>query len=211
MKVLVADDHRVVRDGLVAILEDEPGIEVLAALDDHPSVIRRMQQEPRPDVAVIDADMPGGSVLNTVSQLQVVGLARRVLILSMHPEDQLAVRILRAGAGGYMTKEHASDELIAALRRVASGERQVSPALTDRMLDMLDTGDRPRHERLSDREFQVFQALVAGQRVTAIADALHLSTKTVSTYRTRLLEKMDVRSTAELVRYAMQHGLFDGE
>src|SRR6059036_3535393 len=160
------------------------------------------------DLVLLDVSMPGGLFLETLRELRTRHPTIRVLALSVHPEDEWAVRALRAGASGYLTKDHSPDQLLEAIRRVYRGGKYVSPTLAEHLAKHLDAGgQRPPHELLSDREFEVMRRLGSGLTVSQIASELALSAKTVSTYRTRILEKMAVATNADLVRYAARYGL----
>lgn len=160
------------------------------------------------DVVLLDVSMPGATFVETLRELREQHPSVKVLVLSVHPEDQWAMRALRAGAAGYLTKDHSPEQLVQAIRRVARGGKYVSESLAEKLAGMVDNGStRAPHERLSDREFEVLRALGSGMTVKDIADQLRLSAKTVSTYRVRLLEKMGLKSKADLVRYVVQHYL----
>ena len=207
IRVSIADDHAVVRRGLVEILNDTPDIEVLdeaAAGDELLLALRRR----RPDVAVLDLRMPGPSGLDLIKHLRTEFPEVRILILSANPEDQYAVRVVRAGAHGYLTKESAEADLVRAVHRVAGGKRFLTQGMAEALLDQLDADpEETPHAQLSDREFQVMRLIASGLPVSAIADRLKLSVKTVSTYRTRLLQKMGFENNAEITRYAIERGL----
>lgn len=210
IRVVVADDHAVVRHGLRDILRAEADIEVAAEAADFPGLVERVRQV-QCDVVVMDLGMPGGSGLDVLKRLHARKPELAVLVLSVHSEEQFAIRLLRAGVAGYLEKATAATELVGAIRRVAGGNRYVSSDLADRLAGAL--GDEaepgPLHERLSDREFEVLQLLGRGLSVGDIAQHLKLSVKTVSTYRSRLLDKMDMDSNAELIRYAVDQDLVD--
>ena len=162
------------------------------------------------DVLVLDITMPDHNGLDILKELKLEQPQLPVLMLSIHAEEQLAVRMLKAGAAGYLTKENAPDELVKAIRKAVSGGKYISPALAESLAFGLDTAaTRPRHETLSDREFQVMQFIASGKTLAAIAETLSLSTKTVSTYRARLLEKMKLKTNAEIIRYAIENGLIE--
>jgi DNA-binding NarL/FixJ family response regulator len=207
MKVLVADDHAVVREGLKRILTQDEGIRVVAEAEDGAVALARTR-EMAPDIVVLDMTMPGRGGLETLQELKRLWPDVGVLVLSMHPEDQYAVRVLREGADGYLSKETAAEELINALRKIHGGGKYVSPTLAERLALTVERGfEGPPHERLSTREFQVMLLLAEGKTVTQIADELHLSVKTISTYRARVLEKMGMRNNAELMHYAIEEGM----
>jgi DNA-binding NarL/FixJ family response regulator len=209
MKVLIADDHAVVRRGLRQILEAEPDLEVAGEATSGAEVMEALRIQ-RYDVAVLDITMPGRGGLDVLHDIRQNFPELRVLILSMHPEERYALRVLKAGAAGYLTKESAADELITALRKVAAGGRYVSPTLAERLADEIGVGiDQPPHERLSDREHQILCMIAGGMTVTGIASELHLGTNTVSTYRARLLGKLKLANNAEITHYAIRNRLVD--
>lgn len=209
IKVLIADDHAILRAGLKHILSDTPDIVVGGEAGNGHETLAKAQAE-HWDVLLLDMTMPGRSGIELIKQLKQLVPRLPILILSMHKEDVYAVRALKAGASGYLCKDNAEDQLVAALRKVAAGGLYITPTVAEKLaLDMLqgDDANTPPHTRLSDREYQVFQALVAGESVSEIADRLNLSVKTVSTHKMHILEKMRCENIAELVRYAIQHGL----
>jgi DNA-binding NarL/FixJ family response regulator len=209
IRVLVADDHAIVRAGLREVLADTGDIEVAGEAANGQEVLARIRGADY-DVLVLDMSMPGRSGVELIKQVKGEKPKLRILVLSMHGEEQYAVRALKAGASGYLTKESAGDQLVAAIRRVAGGGAYFSPETTERLaLDYARPADAPPHTLLSDREFQVFQLIVSGQSVTEIARELALSVKTVSTHKTRIMEKMGISNQAELVRYAVRHKLVD--
>jgi len=208
IRVLIADDHALVRRGLRELLEEETDIS-LAAEAATASDLMVLARREAWDVAVVDLNLPDANGLDVLKNLKAQFPDRPVLILSMHPEDQYAVRALRAGAAGYLNKEGAPDELLAAVRKAARGGRYVSDALAERLATELGGREGPLHERLSDREFQVLRLIASGRTATEMATAMHLSVKTVSTYRARILEKMGLRHNAELTRYALEHRLIE--
>jgi DNA-binding NarL/FixJ family response regulator len=207
MKVLVADDHAVVREGLKRILTQDQGIQVVAEAEDGNTALARAR-EADPDVVVLDMSMPGRGGLETLQELKRLWPTLGVLVLSMHPEDQYAVRVLREGADGYLSKESAAEELISALRKIHGGGKYVSPTLAERLAQTVERGfEGPPHEQLSTREFQVMVLIAQGRTVSEIGDELRLSVKTISTYRTRILEKMGMKNNAELMHYAIEEGI----
>jgi len=209
IRVLLADDHAIVRNGLKEILESTGDIVVAAeATNGHEALARVRETEI--DVAVVDLSMPGRSGIELIKLLKVERPKLRLLVLSMHSEQQYAVRAVRAGAAGYLTKESAADELVAAIRRIAGGGAYISPETAERLVLASNTGsDGPPHTQLSNREYEVFRALVDGKSVTDIAAGLNLSVKTISTHKSRILEKMGLANQADLVRYAVRHNLTD--
>jgi DNA-binding NarL/FixJ family response regulator len=209
IRLAIADDHPIVREGLRRIATEGAGISVTGEASNAPELFRLLDAAPV-DVVLLDVSMPGSNFVETLRTLRTRHASIKVLVLSVHPEDQWAVRALRAGAAGYLTKDHSPEQLIEAVRRVARGRRYVSPTLAERLASELgDGGDRAPHERLSDREFQVLRALGSGHAVKDVARELGLSAKTVSTHRVRVLEKIGLKSNAELVRYVVEHGLLN--
>jgi DNA-binding NarL/FixJ family response regulator len=208
-KVLLADDHALVRDGLRHILEGTSGFEVVGEAYDGPTTIALVRGTPA-DVLVLDLSMPGRNGIELVKQIKEELPTLRVLVLTMHAEQQYAVRAFKAGASGYLTKESASKELVSALTKISAGGVYVSLSMAERLAQSLnEPTDMLPHQRLSDREFDVFRRIAAGQTISEIANQLCVSAKTVSTYKTRILEKMQMPHEAALVRYAIQHKLFE--
>jgi DNA-binding NarL/FixJ family response regulator len=205
IRVLLADDHTLVREGLKQLLGATADVRVEgeAANGDEALALAKANDY---DIAVVDLSMPGLSGIDLVKRIKLEKPRLRVLVLSMHGEQQYAARAIRAGASGYLTKDSAVEQLVIAIRKVAAGGVHISEAAAAHLVAAA-TGDGPVHKRLSDREFEVFRLLVSGLGPTEIADQLHLSVKTVSTHKTRILGKMGVDSTADLVRYAVEHKL----
>jgi DNA-binding NarL/FixJ family response regulator len=208
MRILIADDHPVVRQGLRQMLTAEAGMTVVGEARSGTEVID-LSRTVEWDIAVLDYNMSGRSGVELVKELRQKYPSRPVLILSMYPEERFAVRVLRAGAAGYLTKESAPGELVNALSRVAKGGKYVSPTLAERLAFELERDEKPPHELLSDREYRVMWLLASGKTVGEIASDLHLSPNTVSTYRARVLKKMHMNTTSELMRYAIRHELVD--
>jgi len=211
IRIFIADDHPIVRQGLRRIVEAGPGLVIAGEAGDAKALLAALDRTAT-DLVLLDVSMPGGPFLETLQQLRAKHPTVRVLVLSVHPEDQWAVRALRAGASGYLTKDHSPEQLVEAIRRVYRGGKYVSPTLAEHLAEHLNGaagggGQRAPHELLSDREFEVMRRLGSGLTVSQIASELAISAKTVSTYRTRILEKMAVGTNAELVRYAARHGL----
>jgi two-component system, NarL family, invasion response regulator UvrY len=207
IRVLVADDHAVVRRGLRQMLAETRDVAVAAEAATAAEALELVRTQAF-DAVVLDLSLPGRGGLDLLREIKGLKPELAVLVLTMHPEQQYAVRALKAGAAGYLTKETAPDLLVDALRRVAGGGRYVSPGLAEALAEHVEKGgEGAPHEALSDREFAVFRMLAAGRTVGQIAEELHLSVKTVSTYRTRLLEKMGLTSNAELMQYAFRHKL----
>jgi len=209
MKILLADDHAVVRHGLKQILADEFKRADFGEARNAQEALDLVWKE-NWDVAILDITMPGRSGLDVLREIKKSKPRLPVLVLSMHPENQFAVRVLKRGASGYMTKESAPVELVGAVKKVMAGGRYVSASLAEKLATNL-SGDsqKPAQELLSDREFQVFRLIAGGRIVSEIARELSLSVKTISTYRSRILEKMELRNNAELMHYAMQHQLVE--
>jgi two-component system, NarL family, invasion response regulator UvrY len=209
IRVLLADDHAMVRSGLKEILADTGDITVAGEATNGHEVLAQVRAHEF-DVAVLDMTMPGRSGIELIRQVKETRPKLRVLVLTMHKEEQYAVRALRAGASGYLTKESAADELVAAIRRIAAGGAHVSPETAERLaLDAGRASDALPHTLLSDREFQVFQMIASGAAVGEIAKQLSLSVKTVSTHKTRIMDKMGLANQAELIRYALENKLLD--
>jgi DNA-binding NarL/FixJ family response regulator len=209
IRVLIADDHAILRRGLREILMRELEGAVCGEAKDSIEVMVRIQQSEW-DLAILDITMPGRSGLDVLNDLKVARPKMPVLVLSMHAEDQYAKRVLRAGAAGYMNKESAPEELIKAVRKVLAGGRYVSAALAENLVsDLSEDSKRPIHESLSNREFEVLRMFASGKTVGQIAEELRLGVTTVSTYRARILEKMHMLTTAELIRYALHNGIVD--
>ncbi len=207
MRILIADDHSVVRQGLKQVLAAEFRHAVFGEACTGQQAIDLAWKEPW-DVLVLDITMPGQNGLDVLKAIKKTRPKLPVLMLSMHPEDQFAVRMLKIGASGYMTKESAPAELVGAVKKVVSGGRYVSPALAEKMASYLAMDvQSPPHERLSDREFLVLRLIASGKTVGEIARELSLSVKTVSTYRTRIIEKTGLRNNSELTHYAIQNKL----
>jgi len=207
-RVLIADDHPLVRDGLRRILQRTGGFEVVGEANDDASTIALIRST-HAQVLVLDLSMPGRNGVELIKQIKDERPALRILVLTMHAEQQYAVRAFKAGASGYLTKESASAELVSAVAKVASGGLYVSVSMAERFAQSLNEPvDILPHQRLSDREFDVFGRIAVGQTMTEIARALCVSTKTISTYKVRILEKMQIPHEAALVRYAIRHQLF---
>lgn len=207
LNILIADDHAVVRKGLKQILlEEYPSANVGEVADAETLVAQVMNNGW--DIVICDMNMPGRSGLDALSQLKQVAPSIPVLIMSMYPEDQYALRVLKAGAAGYLGKETIHDDIIKAVQTVLLGKKFITPTVAERLANAYrdDSGQQP-HELLSDREFDVFKLLAAGKSVSEIAGQLSLSSTTVSTYRARIIEKMNLRSNAALTRYAIEKGI----
>jgi two-component system invasion response regulator UvrY len=209
LRVLIVDDHAIVRRGLCKILEESPDLEV-AGEAATPSEALDLVRRGAFDAAVVDLSLGGKSGFDLLRQIHSVRPKLPVLVLTVHPEDQYAVRSLRAGARGFLNKESAPEELVRAIRRISAGGRYVSEAFAERLAgDLQRPADRPPHDALSDREFEVLRRIASGRTVSQIASDLGLSVKTVSTYRARVLRKMDMETNAQLTSYAIRSGLVD--
>jgi DNA-binding NarL/FixJ family response regulator len=209
IRVLIADDHAILRRGLKEILVRELDQVTCGEAEDARHALTEVQSHTW-DLVILDISMPGRSGLDLLGDLRQTQPQLPILVLSMHAEDQYGKRVLKAGAAGYMNKESAPEELIKAIRKLLAGGRYVSPALAEKLVLALnqDAG-RPVHETLSRREFEILRMIASGKTVTQIAGELHLSPTTVSTYRTRILGKMNMATTADLIRYALQTHLVD--
>ncbi len=206
-RILIADDHAIFREGLKQILEDVPDMVVVDDVSRGQEVLDKIEKQDY-DILLLDIAMPGLSGLETLKLLKGRKPRMRVLILSMYPEEQYAVRAIKAGAAGYITKESASEELLQAIRKISGGGRYISTSIAENLLfDLEPEEDRPIHQRLSDREYQIFCMIARGKAVGDIALELFLSVKTISTHRVHILEKMRMKNNAELTNYAIKNNL----
>jgi len=209
IKILVADDRAIVREGLKQILQETPDIVVADEARNGEEVMAKAGAKDF-DLVLLDISLPGRSGLDILKQLKCQKPELPILILSMHPEEQYAVRSLRAGASGYLTKESAPSELIKAIKRVAQGKKYITSSLTEKLaFEVGANSEKPIHEALSDREYQVLCMLASARTVSEIAKALSLSIKTISTHRSRILKKMGMKNNAQLIHYAIRHNLVD--
>jgi len=207
IKVLIADDHSVVRHGLTQILSKTSDLLVVEEAENGNEVLEKIRTIDV-DVILMDIEMPGKSGLETLMQLKTISPKLPVLILSIFPEDHYGIRLLKAGAAGYLTKTSAPEQLVEAIRSVAQGGKFISPHLAEKLVMDLDKDtDKPLHEALSGREFQVFCMIASGEKLKDIADELSVGITTVSTHRARILEKMNMKTNAELIHYALKNGL----
>ena len=210
IRVLIADDHAIVREGLKQLFALDGDVVVAGEAIDGAQVLETLRQDSSFDLVLLDMTMPGVSGVNLISRIRAQEGAPPILVLSMHNELQIARRALSAGASGYLTKDSRPDILIAAIRKVAAGGRFIDPGLAEQMVfDADGAGQRLPHELLSDREFNILRLLVRGMSVNDIAEELVISNKTVSTHKARLMQKMNFQNNAELVRYAVTHGLIE--
>jgi len=209
IRVFIVDDHAVVREGLRRILEEAGDTLVAGEAGNGAEALQKISKL-KWDVMLLDISMPGKGGDDTLKQIMERDKDAKVLILSMYAEDQYAVRLMKAGASGYLTKDVAPEQLVEAIRNVVAGKKHISSSLAELLLQELGAdSSKPLHAYLSDREFQVLKLIGAGRAVSEIAETLSLSVKTVSTYRAHILEKMKLKSNAELTRYAIQHGLME--
>ncbi len=209
IRILIADDHKLFRRGLRQTIEDAEGLMVEDEASNGAEVLTKIAQKFY-NVVVLDISMPGSNGLDILKQIRDSSPKTAVLMLSMHSEGQFAVRAFKAGASGYLTKESDEEDIIRAIRKASQGGRYVTPDLAEKLAEALSTGPgRTPHESLSDREFQVFRLIAQGKSLSEIAQELHLGTTTISTYRTRILEKTGLKNNSELTRYAVEHRLID--
>lgn len=209
IKIFIADDHAIVRKGLKQIISETPDMIVSEEADNGLEALDKISEN-NYDVILLDISMPGKNGLEILRLVKRKKPQLPVLMLSVHPEEQYAIRSLRAGAAGYLTKESAPDELIAAIRKISKGGKFVNASLAEKLISELEIYvEKPSHETLSDREYQVMCMSAMGKTLKEIAQELSLSIQTVSTYRTRILEKMNMNSIAEVIRYAVKHGLVE--
>lgn len=207
MNILVADDHAIVRKGLVAlILEAYPAATIKEVVNGN-EVIDEVNKQTW-DMILMDISMPGRNGVETLKQIRSNGIKIPILMLSAHPEDQYALRVLKAGASGFLSKESATQELLAAVNKILSGKKYISATVADKLGEFqTDSGSMSAHEQLSDREMQVLQHIASGKTVSEVAEELCLSVNTISTYRTRILEKLALKNNSELIRYAIDNSL----
>ncbi|MEC5396631.1 response regulator transcription factor [Uliginosibacterium sp. H1] len=209
IRVLIVDDHAIIRHGLKQILSDTEDMEAVGEADGGVRALQMLRNS-QYDVVLMDVSMPDRNGIDTLKLIKKEFAKLPVLILSMHPEEQYAVRALRAGAAGYLSKQGAPEQLVTALRQVAAGKKYVSAAVAEELANAITEDlERPPHEKLSDREYQTLCMISSGKTLTQIAEQLNLSVKTVSVYRARLLEKMKLRNNAELTHYGLKHGLVE--
>ena len=209
IRILIVDDHAIVRQGLKQIVSESPGMAVAGEAENGEEALA-LARKLSYDIAIVDIAMPGRGGLDILKDLRTARPSAKIIILSMHLEEQYAIRCLRDGASAYITKANATEELVHAIRAVAAGGRYITSSIAERLASYIEQdADRPPHESLSDRELQVFLLLGSGKTVTDAARELSLSAKTVSTYRTRILGKMRMDSNALLIRYAIQYKLVE--
>ncbi|RJP44999.1 MAG: DNA-binding response regulator [Desulfobacteraceae bacterium] len=207
IRIIIADDHSIVREGLKQIIADTPDMIIADEAENGHELISKIETG-KYNVAVVDISMPDSHILDLLKHIRQIQPRLPVLILSMHPEDQYGVRVMKAGAAGYLTKESAPTDLITALRTVSAGKKYISATLAEKLIFALNNhNSKAPHETLSDREFQVFCMLAESKPAKEIAAELYLSEKTISTYRSRILSKMQLKNNSELIHYAVKNGL----
>ena len=208
IKIIIADDHPLFRRGLKHALEETPDIEVIGEASNGDSLLSMIKSD-NLDMVLLDISMPGKSGLDLLKQLKSEHTKLPILILSVYPEEQYAVRFIKAGASGYLTKESAAEKLAEAIRKIAAGGKYASTAIIEKLAFDFSDSDKPLHETLSDREYQVFGMISIGKSLTEIGVDLSLSVKTISSHRTRILEKMKMKKNAELIHYAITRNLLE--
>ena len=209
IRIVIADDHPIVREGLKQVLSSAADLTVAGEAQNGQEVMQRVRELDF-DVLLLDMSMPGKSGIELIKQVHAEKSRLRILVLSMHQEEQYAVRAIGAGAVGYLTKDSASTQLVPAIRKVAGGGVFITNAVAEQLaLGAMPQSDGPPHSALSDREFQIFRLLVSGRAVTDIGEELNLSVKTVSTHKARIMQKMNMSNPVELIRYAIRHRLID--
>lgn len=211
IKIMIADDHSIVREGLKQIISDTRDMVVCAEARDGLETVEKSKSV-KYDVLVLDVTMPRSNVMDVLKKLKAHNPLVKVLVLSMHPEEQYATRVMKAGALGYLTKESAPDELVKAIRKIAQGRKYITASLAESLADklLMDNPDLPLHETLSNREYQVMEKMAAGLHVGEIAEELFINSRTVSTYRSRILHKLRLKNNAELIHYAITNKLTGG-
>lgn len=207
MKVLIADDHAIVRKGLIQILQEEFPTVIVSEVEDGLKALVEVRKQIW-NVVLLDISMPGRNGIETLKQMRVEGIKAPILMLSMHPEEQYAIRALKAGASGFLNKDRTTEELLDAVHKVLAGKKYITRTLADKLAETFgELTDTPLHERLSDRELQVLQLIASGKTVTDIAGEISLSVNTISTYRSRILDKLNLKNNVELTRYALNNRL----
>ena len=209
IEILLVDDHAIVREGLRRIIDDTTGITISAEASTGQDALNLIWKE-KYDLVILDISMPGKNGLQTLKEIKKHDAKLPVLMLSMHAEKQYAMRAIKAGASGYLTKESASEQLVSAIRKIFDGRKYISPGVAELLVtDIYHNEDKELHEYLSDREFEILKLIVRGDTPKKIAKNLGISDKTVSTYRTRILKKMDLKSTSDLIYYAIENNISD--
>lgn len=208
MKIIIVDDHELIREGLQKVLAKQPDIKVIGEASDTDGLFNLLNEN-TPDLVILDITMPGRSGLDVLKDVKLIYPEIKVLVLSMHPEERFALRALKAGASGYLTKQSAAKELVNAVRKVAGGGRYISTNFAEHLAFEVNSDGRALHENLSNREFEIMRMISAGKSVGDIAGELSLSVNTITSYRTRLMDKMRMKSNAEIVRYAVENQLVE--
>jgi DNA-binding NarL/FixJ family response regulator len=209
IRIFITDDHSLIREGLKKIINDEKDISIIGEAGNAKDTMSFVLSK-NIDILILDLNLPDKNGLDLLKELKSLKPELKILILSMHPEDRFAMRVLRAGASGYITKESVGEELVRAIRKVYNGGKYVSESLAEMLaIEIQGGGDKPIHEILSDREFQVLQMIASGKTLAEISEALSLAVTTISTYRARVLEKLNLHSNAELIHYAITNKLLD--
>ena len=206
MRILIADDHAIVRKGLIQLLKDEfPIIRVIEVNKGTEALAEATKSTW--DLILLDISMPGRNGIEVLKEMRTIGIKAPILILSMHPEETFAIRALKAGASGFLNKNKTPEELIKAIQLVLTGRKYITPTVAEQLADLTVFSEDPGHARLSDREMQILRLFASGMQVSQIAKEISLSVNTISTYRTRILEKLALKNNAELIRYAYENGL----
>ena len=206
MRILIADDHAIVRKGLIQLLKDEfPIIRVIEVNNGTEALAEATKSTW--DIILLDISMPGRNGIEVLKEMRTIGIKAPILILSMHPEETFAIRALKAGASGFLNKNKTPEELIKAIQLVLTGRKYITPTVAEQLADLTVFSEDPGHARLSDREMQILRLFASGMQVSQIAKEISLSVNTISTYRTRILEKLSLKNNAELIRYAYENGL----
>lgn len=209
IRLAIVDDHPIVRSGLVKILKEEEDMDVVVEANGHVQFYESLKDNEL-DVAILDISMPGKNGLEIAKEIKQEYPALKILILSMHPEDRFSVRAFKAGASGYVTKESAAQELVNAIRKIHDGGKYITTSLAEKLVNSFNQDhEKPAHERLSDREFQILCMISSGKKIREIAEELFLSPATVATYRARIFEKMQLKSNVELTNYVLRHNLIE--
>lgn len=206
--MLIADDHDLIRRGLRQILTDELEIQSIDEAKDGWEVLEKINSD-RYDILILDISMPGKSGIDILKELKKVSPVPSVLVLSIHPEEQYALRVMKEGASGFLNKGGASEELVRAIQQIAAGNRYITPTISEQLLQDFDQKEEPLYHRLSTREYQVMLLLASGKTVKEISETLFLSVKTISTYRSRVLDKLNLENNARLMQYAVKHNLIE--
>jgi two-component system, NarL family, invasion response regulator UvrY len=209
IKVFIADDHTLIREGIKNLIGLETDIKLVGETSDPYSVIDTINKT-KCDILILDISMPGKSGLDILKEIKIAQIDVKVLMMTMLPEEQFARRALKSGAAGYLTKDSASEEIITAIRKIANGRKYVSPSLAEKLAEALDESiEKEPHEILSDREFQILRLIAQGKSQTEIGEELAISTSTVNTYRSRILEKLNLHSNADIIHFAYKHKLIE--